>query len=74
MRRAERRGCAQIRLGLGKRLLRQRVHEVEVHVVEVLARDFDRASGLGIVVYASERPQVPGIEALYADGKTVHAG
>jgi hypothetical protein len=70
--RRDRRGDIRARLVRG--LARQRVHQVEVDVVEVLARDLDRAPRLGLVVDAPQRRQVPGIEALDSDREARHAG
>src|SRR5690606_17883025 len=52
----------QRRVEVGQRagdvLARQRVHQVEVHAIEVLLRDGDRAARLGAVVDAAQRGEV----------------
>ena len=54
----------------GERLLRQRVHEVEVDVVEAaVLRGLDRALGLGRRVDAAESTQLVVVETLHAEVK-----
>ena len=54
-----------------RRLSRQRIHQVEVDVVECHARDCHRAARLVAVVNATERAQVLRVETLDADRQTV---
>jgi hypothetical protein len=56
------------------RLLRQGVHQVDVHPFEGALRQFDRAPCLVRVVDAAERREMAVIEALHADRQAVHAG
>ena len=58
MRRAGRERFRHVGLGLGERLPGQRIHQVEVEVVEARMRDLDRAPRLAIVVDPAERLQV----------------
>ena len=74
MRRAGGERLRHVGFGLRERLLGQRVHQVEVEVVEARVRDLDRAPRLAVVVDPAERLQVRRIEALDADRQPVHAG
>ena len=56
------------------RLPGERVHEIEIDVLERSFRDLDRAARLAVVVDAAEGLQVRGIEALDADREAVHPG
>ena len=56
------------------RLPGERIHEIEVDVVEGVPRNLDRAVRFLVVMNAAERFQVLGIEALDADREAVHAG
>ena len=74
VRRRERERRGEIGFGLGDRLLRQRVHQVEVDVAEDRERRFGGAPRLVGVVHAAERLQVLRVEALDAERQAVHAG
>src|SRR5262249_34784861 len=54
-----------IGFGIEQRLLGQRIHQVEIDVVEVRPSDFDRAARLRVIMYATKRSQMPWIEALH---------
>ncbi len=72
-----RRACGERRLHVAirvlRRLLRQRVHQIEVEVLEVRVRDLHRAVRLAFVVDAAERGKMLRVEALDPDRETVHA-
>ena len=55
-------------------LPRQRVHQVQIDVVEVAQRDVDGATRLLAVVNAAQRLQMRRLEALDANGQPVDAG
>ena len=63
---------------VGARLLRalarQPVHQIEIEVVEILARDVDGAARLVLIVDAAERLEVRSVETLDADRQAVDAG
>ena len=74
MRRRERKRSGEIRARGVHRLLRQRVHEIEVHVAEDHQRGFRGAPRLVGVVHAAQRLQRDRVEALDAERQPVHAG
>ncbi len=74
MRRREADGRFDICARLRQCLLRQAVHQIEVEIIEVRMRDFDRAPGLCIIVNAAERFEMRGIETLDADREAVDPG
>ena len=56
-------------------MLGQRIHQVEVEVIETgSARRLRRAQGFGTTVNTAERFQFFVIEALDADGEPIYAG
>ncbi len=63
----------KVGLRLHQGLLGQAVHEIEVDVVEVGAGDLDRAARLMVIVNATERLEMPRVEALYADRQAIDA-
>src|SRR5882672_8006499 len=65
--------CVDVGARFIQGLAGQRVHQIEIDVVEVFARDIDRTPGFAAVVDAAERLEMPWIEALDADGETCHA-
>ena len=74
VRRLEGQRLPQIRLELGQRLLRQRIHQVDIESVEGRGGLFDRGHRLGAVVHAAERLQLRVVEALHADRQARDAG
>ncbi len=74
VRRPERQRGRGIGFGLGHRLARQRVHEVEVDVAEDRQRRLGGGARLVGVVDAAERLQLRGVEALDAERQPVDAG
>ena len=56
---------------LRQRLLRQRVHQVQVHVIEMRQRDLYRTARFVAVVDAAQRFEVAGVKALDTDGQAV---
>ena len=75
MRRLQRERALDVVLGHRQRLLRQRVHQVEVDVVEAgVLRQLHRGLGLAAVVDAAQALQAAVVEALDAEAEAVHAG
>lgn len=66
MRRRERQRLGQVGVQPLERLARQRIHQVEVEGVERARGFFQGGNGLGTVVHAAQRLQVPVVEALHA--------
>ena len=68
-----RRGNRDAKVGarLFQRLPGQRIHQVEIEIVEMPMRDLDGATRLCIVMNAAERLQMFAVEALNTDRQTV---
>jgi hypothetical protein len=65
---------AHVLLGLLQRLLRQRIHQIEVDVVKVILRNVYRTSGLISIMDAPQRFQMRLVKTLYAQRQSVHTG
>ncbi len=74
MRRAEGERGAHVRQRLADVLLRQRVHEIEVHVAEERHRGFGGRCRFVGIVHAPERHELTGREALHAEREAIDAG
>ena len=70
----QRERARQVALGHRQGLLRQRVHQVEVDVVEAgVLRQFHRCVGLAAVVDAAQALQAAVVETLDTDAQAIHA-
>src|SRR5438094_874639 len=73
VRRAQAHGLLDVGPRHRKRLARQPVHQVEIHVVEALERHSDGAPGFVRAVDAAESREHAIVKALHADRDAVHA-
>ncbi len=74
MRRVQREGLLQVLHRLGRALMRQREHQVEIEVGEARAMGgLGGATGLIGRMDPAQRLEQTGLKALYADGQPVHA-
>ena len=53
---------------LFQRLMRQGIHQIEIHIVEILPGNFYRPMSFPAIMYPAQRLKVPGVEALDTDG------
>ena len=73
MRRAQTHCMIDVSKRFRQRLLRQRVHQIEIEVVEIIARDRHGAARLVIVVNSAQCFEVGWIKTLDPDRQTVNA-
>ena len=74
MRRGEFQRSRDVRVRVLGALSGQRIHEIKIDVAEDVERRRRRGARLALVVHASERREVRGIEALHAQRQAVDAG
>ena len=74
MRRGEDEGVLDVGECLVDRLSGQTIHQVEIEIVEMPGGDLDGAPRFVAVVDSSESLEVGSVEALNAQGQTIHAG
>ncbi len=67
-------GGSDVVPGLVQRLIRQRVHQVEIDALEMRLRQVDGAARLVAGMDASERGEFRIVETLDAERKPIHAG